>query len=142
MPCDQQTLHMKPILLCSCFSIVLLLLSIKLFDFTQLMDILCHHNVMMDVLHIHNEFWCTYFNAFNDLCRRSMVWYIDPTLFFIWEKYLLLHTITKSIFSVFYSITEKMCNCAWVCISIFKKNIVDAVIAVFKMEFVDRLMRE
>ena len=63
---------------------VLLLLRAKFLEFTPLImiDALCHHSVMVSVLHSQRMFWHTDLNPFNTLCHKNVFWHADPILSF------------------------------------------------------------
>ena len=93
-----------------CWSYVLLLLRIKLLEFTQLiiMDVFHNHGIMMNNLCSQNVFWCTDINHLKVLHRKNIFWHADqfsPSQ--SQKKYLLLHAFEKTIFSVFRSIMQK-----------------------------------
>ena len=100
----------KLTLSCFCYSCILLLLHTKLLEFTQLimMDVLHHHNIMVNVLHIQSVFWCTDINPFNVSHLKIVFWHADPILSFTNQaKHLSLHVVSNTIFSVFRSIMWK-----------------------------------
>ena len=100
-------------LLCFCWSYVLLLLCMKLLEFAQflIMDVLHHHEIMMDIFHSQNIFWHTDKNPFNVLYRENM---FDTPTFTQSNKAHLIACLYKAIISVSRSIMLMFHDNSWV----------------------------